>query len=86
MLLLFSLVGCDGGSEISVPEGMQIVKQSKKDKSAVADVPEVVGSMIGTGFLILAGGIGAALGVGGTILLQKTKKKKESTDESKALA
>ena len=29
--MLFSLVGCDGGSEISVPEGMQIVKQSKKD-------------------------------------------------------
>ena len=59
------------------------VKQSKNDKSAVADVPEVVGSMFGTGFLFLAGGIGAALGVGGTLgTLQIMKKKKSKADPS----
>ena len=54
------------------------VKQSKNDKSAVADVPEIVGSMIGTGFIFLAGGAGAALGVGGTIAAERIIKKKKS--------
>ena len=54
------------------------VKQSKNDKSAVADVPEVVGSMFGAGFLFLAGGIGAALGIGGTVVTQAVIKKKKS--------
>jgi hypothetical protein len=58
------------------------VKQSKHDKSAVADVPEVVGSMLSAGFLFLAGGIGAALGVGGTIITQKSLKKKRSGADS----
>ena len=57
------------------------VKQSENQKSAVADVPEVVGSLIGTGFYFLAGGIGIILGVCGTIATQKLlkiqKKKKE---------
>ena len=59
------------------------VKQSKNDKAAVADVPEVVGSMVGTGFLFLAGGLGAAAGVGATIATHKiikSKKKKVSDD------
>ena len=54
------------------------VKQSKNNKSAVADVPEIVGSMFGAGFLFLAGGVGAALGVGGTIVTQGLIKKKKS--------
>ena len=54
------------------------VKQSKNNKSAVADVPEVVGSMFGTGFLFLAGGIGAVLGIGGTVVTQGLIKKKKS--------
>ena len=58
------------------------VKQSKNDKSAVADVPEVVGSVFGTGFLFLAGGIGAALGVGGTLGSLKIMKKKSEADEA----
>ena len=61
------------------------VKQSKNDKSAIADVPQVVGSMIGTGFIVLAGGIGAALGVGGTIgtlEILKRKKNKPNAEEA----
>ena len=58
------------------------VKQSKNDKSAVADVPEVVGSMFGAGFLFLAGGIGAIAGVGGVLATQKIIKKKKSEEES----
>ena len=54
------------------------VKQSKNDKSAVADVPEVVGSMFGAGFLFLAGGIGAVIGIGGTVLTQGLVKKKKT--------
>ena len=61
------------------------VKQSKNQKSAVADVPEVIGSMFGAGFLFLAGGIGAAIGVGGTlgtIGITKKSKKTKAQDEA----
>ena len=58
------------------------VKQSKKDKSAVADVPEVVGSMFSGGLWMLFGGAGALFGVGGTLgtqaLLKKKREKKEA--------
>ena len=61
------------------------VKQSKNNKSAVAEVPELVGSMFGTGFLLLAGGLGVVVGVFGTVLTQGMMKKKKSkagvTDE-----
>ena len=53
------------------------VKQSKNQKSAVTDVPEVVGSMFSAGFLILAGGIGAVAGVGGTVATYEIIKKKK---------
>ena len=53
------------------------VKQSKNDKYAAAGVPEVVGSMFGAGYLLLAGGIGAAVGIGGTIATQSIIKKKK---------
>jgi hypothetical protein len=60
------------------------VKQSKNDKAAVAEVPEVVGSMLGTGFLLLAGSVGAAFGVGGTLAVQKVSRKKRSRISSDA--
>ena len=54
------------------------VAQSDKQKSDVTGVPEVVGSIFGAGIWLIAGGIGAALGVGGTLgtqlLLKKRKK------------
>ncbi|MEE1171580.1 MAG: hypothetical protein U0K87_04415 [Ruminococcus sp.] len=52
------------------------VKQSKNNKSAVADVPEVVGSLISNGYLFLIGGLGAFVGVGGTLGTQAILKKK----------
>jgi hypothetical protein len=58
------------------------VKQSKNDKSAVADVPEVVGSMFSGGLWMMFGSIGALFGVGGTLgtqaLLKKKREKKEA--------
>ena len=56
------------------------VKQSKNDKSAVADVPQVVGSMFGTGFIFLAGGVGAVAGIGGTLGTLELMKKKKNND------
>ena len=60
------------------------VKQSNNQKSAVADVPEIIGSVFSAGYLVLAGGVGIAVGVGGTIgvikILNK-KKKEETTNE-----
>jgi hypothetical protein len=60
------------------------VKQSKNNKSAVADVPQVVGSMFGAGYIFLAGGIGAALGIGGTVLTNSLMKKKKANAKSEA--
>lgn len=60
------------------------VKQSKKQKSAVSDVPEVVGSLFSSGFLFLAGGVGALAGVGGTLGTQAFMKKKRATKNKNA--
>ena len=58
------------------------VKQSENQKSAVADVPEVIGSMFGKGFWILAGGIGIIAGIGGTVATQGAlKKNKRKSDQ-----
>ena len=54
------------------------VKQSKNDKSAVADVPDVVGSMFSGGMWLLIGGIGAIVGVGGTLGTQSLLKRKHT--------
>ena len=54
-------------------------------KKAAADMPAVVGSMVATGALYALAVLGGAgLGVGGTILVQKAKKKKESGIEDSA--
>ena len=58
------------------------VKQSENQKSAVANVPEVIGSMFGKGFWILAGGIGIIAGIGGTVATQGAfKKNKRKSDQ-----
>ena len=55
------------------------VKQSKNDKSAVEDVPQVVGSMLTSGIWLLVGGIGAVAGIGGTIGTQKLLKRNRAS-------
>ena len=57
------------------------VKQSKNDKSAVAEVPEVVGSIFSGGLWMLFGGVGALFGVGGTLGTQALLKKKRAKKE-----
>ena len=58
------------------------VKQSKNDKSAVADVPQVVGSIFANGIWLLIGGAGAVVGIGGTLGTQTLlKKKKNKADD-----
>ena len=64
------------------------VKQSKNNKSAVADVPQLVGSVFSTGYYILAGGVGIIAGVGGTIgtqaIIKRRKNKETHTNEENA--
>lgn len=52
------------------------VRQSENNKSAVADVPEVVGSVVSEGMLFLAAGGGLLVGAGATIGVQFISKKK----------
>ena len=60
------------------------IKQSDNQKKAVADVPEIVGSLFGKGFIAIAGGIGLVAGIGGTIasheIIKKAKSNKEDPD------
>ena len=60
------------------------VKQSENQKSAVADVPEIIGSVFSAGYLVLAGGVGIAVGVGGVIGTQAIIKRKKQTVNSEA--
>ena len=62
------------------------VKQSDNQKSAVADVPTVVGSVFSAGYMILAGGIGIAAGVGGTIGTMEIIKRRKSKPQVEAEA
>ena len=56
------------------------IRYSTTEKAA-ADIPNVVGSMVATGALYTLTALGGAgLGVGGTILVQKARKKKETTE------
>ena len=61
------------------------VRQSENLKSDYADVPNVVGSIFGSGFWVLAGCVGVIVGVGGTMLtnslLNKKKSKKDNNKE-----
>ena len=63
------------------------VAQSDKQKSDVTGVPDVVGSIFGDGFWFIAGTVGVALGVGGTLgaqLLLNKKKKENGNDTASA--
>ena len=60
------------------------VRQSENQKAAVADVPTLVGSLFGTGYYFLAGGLGLAVGVGAAIGAQKFVDRKKSKEDSKA--
>ena len=62
------------------------VKQSKNQKAAVADVPELVGSVFSMGYIILTGGVGVAIGVGGTIGTTEVIKRRKSKTSSEAEA
>ena len=54
------------------------VKQSNNQKAAVADVPQVVGSIFANGMWLLIGATGALFGVGGTLGTQALLKKKRN--------
>jgi hypothetical protein len=57
------------------------VKQSEKNKSAVADVPELIASVFSTEFFVAAGGIGIVAGIGGTIGVQEILKRKKTSHQ-----
>ena len=57
------------------------VKQSENQKAAVKDVPDLVGSLFGRGFVIIAGCVGLVAGVGGTIASHEIAKKVKSSKE-----
>jgi hypothetical protein len=56
------------------------VAQSENQKSAVADVPDIVGSIFGAGMWLIAGAAGALVGVGGTLGVQALSKKKKASE------
>ena len=64
------------------------IRQSENLKSDYADVPDIVGAIIGEGFWALAGCLGVVIGAGGTILtnsfLKKKKSKENGTDDAVA--
>ena len=64
--------------------GVYVTMRYSTAEKAAADMPSVVGSMVATGALYTLTALGGAgVGVGGTILLQKAKKKKgEPTPEN----
>ena len=64
--------------------GVYLTVRYSTTKKEAADMPTVVGTMLGGGYYALTTLAGAGLGVGGTILLQNLrKKKKEETAEEK---
>ena len=61
--------------------GVYVTIRYSTTEKAAAKMPSVVGSMVATGALYTLTAIGGAgLGVGGTILVQKARKKKETTE------
>ena len=61
------------------------VKQSENQKSAVADIPEIVGSVFSPSYFIIAGGIGIVAGVGGALASVEINKRKKFKSNEKAL-
>ena len=63
-------------------KGAYLTVRYSTAKKAAADVPAVVGSMLVQGALYAVTALaGVGVGVGGTILLQNAKKKKENEEE-----
>ena len=60
------------------------VKRSESEKSTDIVVPNVVGANFGKGFVLMAGSIGLALGIGGTIGMQALLKKKKQGSDAEA--
>ena len=56
------------------------IAQSDNQKSAIADVPTIVGSMLGNGLYFLTAGLGIAAGVGATLGAQYVLNKKKQSD------
>ena len=57
------------------------IEQSNKQKTLV-EGPQVVGSIFGAGVWLIAGGVGAVLGIGGTLGTQAFLKKKKKDSEA----
>ena len=55
------------------------IEQSQNQKQGAAEVPELTGTMIGTGLLLLSGGVGIIIGAGGTLGVQKFFGRKKRT-------
>ena len=51
------------------------IRQSERQKSIIPDAPQVVGSIFGTGFWLIAGGVGVVCGVVATFAVQVIAKK-----------
>ena len=62
------------------------VKQSQNQKSAVADVPDIVGSIFSIGKIVISCSIGAGVGVLGTIATKELIKKRKTKSDSEAEA
>ena len=58
------------------------IKQSENVKSDIADVPDIVGAIFGTGFWVLAGCVGIVVGVGGTLATTYFLNKKKSGEDA----
>lgn len=59
------------------------VLRSENQKSAVADVPEVVGSIFSNGWIFVAGGVGLVAGIGMTLGVQAVGKKRKKSNLDK---
>ena len=58
------------------------IAQSDNQKSAITDVPGVIGTILSGGLYFLMAGAGIGLGVFGTLGLQKLAKKKKSAKDA----
>ena len=61
--------------------GVYVTIRYSTAKKAAADIPDVVGSMFGGAFYVLTALGGIGIGIGATVLVQKTKKKKEVAND-----
>ena len=57
--------------------GIYLSVRYSTTKKAAADMPSVIGSIIGGAYYLLTAVLGAGLGIGGVLLFQRLNKKKE---------